>query len=174
MLRPVWQQTSHACLKNVSHLVLLHRWTKLTSWLDGAQNNPCTNEAPWQSTSLATRGMGGDMFWQWGDTLSYGQSNSDPYTVWYNSSNWQCLVQNHVTAINGGTTTPPPASSTTTTSSKTTSTASSKTTSTASQPTGNCSPLYGQCGGIGWAGATCCAQGTCRYGNDWYSQCVPS
>ncbi|KAF3934996.1 hypothetical protein ABW20_dc0100619 [Dactylellina cionopaga] len=36
------------------------------------------------------------------------------------------------------------------------------------------SPLYGQCGGIGWTGATTCVSGsTCAYQNDWYSQCVP-
>ncbi|KAL7937633.1 carbohydrate-binding module family 1 protein [Trichoderma chlorosporum] len=162
-----WVQTHAAACLGANKPCLLEEY--------GAENDPCDNEAPWQSTSLslATQGMGGDSFWQWGDTLSYGQSNSDDYTVWYNSSNWQCLVQKHVAAINGGTTTPPPASTTTSTSSKATST-SSKTTSTASKPTGSCSPLYGQCGGNGWTGATCCAQGTCQFSNDWYSQCVPS
>ncbi|KUJ12934.1 cellulase-domain-containing protein [Mollisia scopiformis] len=33
-------------------------------------------------------------------------------------------------------------------------------------------PLYGQCGGTGWAGATVCAVGTCKYSNAWYSQCL--
>ncbi|PVG01107.1 pectin lyase-like protein [Serendipita vermifera] len=34
--------------------------------------------------------------------------------------------------------------------------------------------LYGQCGGIGWTGATTCVSGSyCQYSNDWYSQCVP-
>jgi O-glycosyl hydrolase len=37
---------------------------------------------------------------------------------------------------------------------------------------GNCAALYGQCGGSGWTGATCCAQGTCKFSNDWYSQCL--
>ncbi|KAK6523167.1 hypothetical protein TWF694_006062 [Orbilia ellipsospora] len=33
---------------------------------------------------------------------------------------------------------------------------------------------YGQCGGIGWTGATTCVSGwTCTYGNDYYSQCLP-
>ncbi|KAF3921078.1 hypothetical protein AA313_de0205549 [Arthrobotrys entomopaga] len=33
---------------------------------------------------------------------------------------------------------------------------------------------YGQCGGIGWTGATTCVSGwTCQYGNDYYSQCLP-
>ncbi|CAI6303014.1 unnamed protein product [Periconia digitata] len=35
------------------------------------------------------------------------------------------------------------------------------------------SPLYGQCGGIGWSGATTCVSGTvCTYINDYYSQCI--
>ncbi|KAK0104136.1 Endoglucanase EG-II [Cadophora gregata f. sp. sojae] len=33
---------------------------------------------------------------------------------------------------------------------------------------------YGQCGGIGWSGATTCTAGwTCKYGNEYYSQCLP-
>lgn len=36
-------------------------------------------------------------------------------------------------------------------------------------------PLWGQCGGIGWMGATTCVSGaSCVYSNDWYSQCLPS
>ncbi|CAE6470791.1 unnamed protein product [Rhizoctonia solani] len=35
-------------------------------------------------------------------------------------------------------------------------------------------PLYGQCGGIGWAGETTCVSGaTCVYSNEYYSQCLP-
>jgi len=36
------------------------------------------------------------------------------------------------------------------------------------------SPAYGQCGGIGWSGATTCASGSvCTKANDYYSQCIP-
>ncbi|KAK6530262.1 hypothetical protein TWF694_003624 [Orbilia ellipsospora] len=36
-------------------------------------------------------------------------------------------------------------------------------------------PLYGQCGGIGWTGATTCVSGaSCVYSNDYYSQCLAS
>ncbi len=39
----------------------------------------------------------------------------------------------------------------------------------------SCSAMYGQCGGIGWGGATCCAAGsTCIYNNAYYSQCLPN
>ncbi|KAK6840155.1 glycoside hydrolase family 10 protein [Apiospora arundinis] len=35
-------------------------------------------------------------------------------------------------------------------------------------------PMYGQCGGQGWTGATTCVSGAvCTKSNDWYSQCVP-
>ncbi|KAL1838834.1 hypothetical protein VTJ49DRAFT_2191 [Mycothermus thermophilus] len=37
---------------------------------------------------------------------------------------------------------------------------------------GNCASLWGQCGGQGWNGPTCCSQGTCRAQNQWYSQCI--
>eukprot|EP00245_Coleochaete_scutata_P000162 TRINITY_DN1016_c0_g1_i1.p1 TRINITY_DN1016_c0_g1~~TRINITY_DN1016_c0_g1_i1.p1 ORF type:complete len:148 (-),score=4.10 TRINITY_DN1016_c0_g1_i1:386-829(-) len=45
---------------------------------------------------------------------------------------------------------------------------------------GNCAPLYGQCGGIGFSGPTCCAVGSeCKVQilngapNPYYSQCLP-
>ncbi|RXW23287.1 hypothetical protein EST38_g2580 [Candolleomyces aberdarensis] len=34
-------------------------------------------------------------------------------------------------------------------------------------------PLYGQCGGNGYAGSTTCAQGACKRFHEWYSQCLP-
>ncbi|KAK0614610.1 1, 4-beta cellobiohydrolase [Immersiella caudata] len=37
---------------------------------------------------------------------------------------------------------------------------------------GNCAPMWAQCGGQGWSGPTCCAQGTCTASGQWYSQCV--
>ncbi|KAK2051675.1 family 61 glycosyl hydrolase [Colletotrichum caudatum] len=38
---------------------------------------------------------------------------------------------------------------------------------------GSTAPLYGQCGGQGWTGATTCASGTCKASNEYYSQCIP-
>lgn len=35
-----------------------------------------------------------------------------------------------------------------------------------------CSGMWGQCGGMGWNGPTCCSQGTCQEQNPWYSQCL--
>lgn len=57
-------------------------------------------------------------------------------------------------------TTPPPTTTTTTT----------PPTNTGSTGT---VPLWGQCGGIGYTGGKTCLSGTCKYSNDWYSQCVP-
>ncbi|CAG7853260.1 Endo-1,4-beta-xylanase B Short=Xylanase B; AltName: Full=1,4-beta-D-xylan xylanohydrolase B; Flags: Precursor [Serendipita indica DSM 11827] len=38
---------------------------------------------------------------------------------------------------------------------------------------GSCSAIWGQCGGQGWNGPTCCQSGTtCKYSNPWYSQCL--
>ncbi|KAJ2898267.1 polysaccharide lyase family 4 protein [Zalerion maritima] len=49
------------------------------------------------------------------------------------------------------------------------------TTTSASGPTetsSDCAAMWGQCGGSGYAGSTCCAEGTCTYSNEWYSQCL--
>lgn len=46
-------------------------------------------------------------------------------------------------------------------------------TSTASGSGGTCAALYGQCGGNGYTGPTCCASGSsCKFSNDYYSQCL--
>ncbi|OTB18636.1 glycoside hydrolase family 6 protein [Daldinia sp. EC12] len=37
-----------------------------------------------------------------------------------------------------------------------------------------CASVWGQCGGQGWTGPTCCASGsTCNKSNDYYHQCLP-
>jgi Glycosyl hydrolase family 45/Fungal cellulose binding domain len=55
----------------------------------------------------------------------------------------------------------------------TTTSAAPAATTTTSSANGAAQAKYGQCGGIGWAGPTACVAGTtCRYGNDWYSQCL--
>jgi len=75
-----------------------------------------------------------------------------------------------ITVGTGTGSSPPPA--TTTTHAGTTTT-----TTKASTGGGSCAVVWGQCGGIGWAGATCCASGsTCtpQSGNPYYSQCLPA
>ncbi|KAK6541618.1 hypothetical protein TWF694_007418 [Orbilia ellipsospora] len=65
---------------------------------------------------------------------------------------------------------------TTTTTTKATTTATGVKTTTKSTTTGGgttgCASLYGQCGGIGFTGPTCCSSGTCTVGNPYYSQCL--
>jgi hypothetical protein len=39
-------------------------------------------------------------------------------------------------------------------------------------PVAGCASLWGQCGGQGFSGATCCSAGTCKVQNPWYSQCL--
>jgi hypothetical protein len=36
----------------------------------------------------------------------------------------------------------------------------------------SCAGMWGQCGGSGWTGPKCCSEGTCKFSNDWYSQCT--
>ncbi|KAF3156423.1 hypothetical protein TWF225_008742 [Orbilia oligospora] len=65
------------------------------------------------------------------------------------------------------------ARTTTTTARTTTSAAATTRTTTTAGNTGCSSPLYGQCGGIGYTGCTSCASGSkCSVLNDYYSQCV--
>ncbi|KAJ3054369.1 hypothetical protein HK097_001978 [Rhizophlyctis rosea] len=46
-----------------------------------------------------------------------------------------------------------------------TSTTRQQTTTTNGNTGGNCSARWGQCGGQGWSGPTCCSQGTCTFSN---------
>ncbi|KAK6340120.1 hypothetical protein TWF730_001892 [Orbilia blumenaviensis] len=64
--------------------------------------------------------------------------------------------------------------SSTTTARTTTPGTTSRTTTTSAAGTGGCtSPLYGQCGGIGYTGCTVCASGSkCSVLNAYYSQCT--
>jgi mannan endo-1,4-beta-mannosidase len=125
----------------------------------GTTSDHVSVESPWQATSLSSKGMAGDMFWQWGDTISSGQTANDGNTIYYGTSEWTSLVVDHVAAINGGTTPPPPtttASATTTTKATSTSAAGGGgTTTTASS--GGTSPHWGQCAGIGYTSPTVCA-----------------
>ena len=62
-------------------------------------SDSCAVESAWQKTALGTAGTGGDMFWQYGDTLSTGQTSQDSNTVYYGTSLYNCIVTKHVKAI---------------------------------------------------------------------------
>ncbi|KAH6655500.1 fungal cellulose binding domain-containing protein [Truncatella angustata] len=68
----------------------------------GAPTNHCAIEAPWQETALATDGIASDLFWQLGVTLSWGKTSDDGNTIFTNTSDWECLVTDHVADINSG------------------------------------------------------------------------
>ncbi|OBT75798.1 hypothetical protein VF21_05587 [Pseudogymnoascus sp. 05NY08] len=72
-----------------------------------------------------------------------------------------------------GYTTSSPAQSTPPTNTNSISTTTSSGGGTTTTTPGGTVAQYGQCGGIGYTGATAC-QGpfTCKYSNDWYSQCL--
>ncbi|KAL7271519.1 hypothetical protein RUND412_005719 [Rhizina undulata] len=62
---------------------------------------------------------------------------------------------------------------TTTATTQAATTAAATTTSASATATGATQSKYGQCGGIGWTGATACVSGTtCTVLNDYYSQCL--
>jgi mannan endo-1,4-beta-mannosidase len=51
------------------------------------------DEAPWQTTYLDTQ-TAGDMFWQYGDTISTGETANDGYTIYYGTAEFTTLVRN--------------------------------------------------------------------------------
>ncbi|KAL4919039.1 glycoside hydrolase superfamily [Aspergillus aurantiobrunneus] len=65
----------------------------------GVTSNHCAVEKPWQTSALNSTGVSGDLYWQYGDTLSSGPSPDDGNTFYYGSEEFQCLVTEHVEAI---------------------------------------------------------------------------
>lgn len=57
------------------------------------------DEAAWQAEVLATK-TAGDMYWQYGDTLSTGQTSNDGYTLYYGTAEYTTLVTDHAAAMN--------------------------------------------------------------------------
>ncbi|RPA85863.1 hypothetical protein BJ508DRAFT_204802 [Ascobolus immersus RN42] len=70
-------------------------------------------------------------------------------------------------------TTPRPSSTTTTTPRPSTTTTTTPVPTQTQQPPANCAGKWGQCGGIGFSGPSCCVSGSsCQKLNDYYSQCL--
>ncbi|KAL2807712.1 putative mannan endo-1,4-beta-mannosidase F [Aspergillus granulosus] len=65
----------------------------------GAPSDHCAIEVPWQTTAVGTTGIAGDLFWQWGDTLSSGQTHNDGNTIYYGSDEYTCMVTEHMERI---------------------------------------------------------------------------
>jgi len=63
-------------------------------------NNHTAVEEPWQATVLDDTRLAMDQFWQFGTTnLSTGLSDYDPYTIWYNATEYIPLARNHAAAM---------------------------------------------------------------------------
>ncbi|KAL4903975.1 putative mannan endo-1,4-beta-mannosidase F [Aspergillus multicolor] len=65
----------------------------------GAPSDHCAIEVPWQTTAVSSTGIAGDLFWQWGDTLSSGQTHNDGNTIYYGSDEYTCMVTEHMERI---------------------------------------------------------------------------
>lgn len=63
------------------------------------QSDKCSIEGVWQKKALNTTGIAGDLFWDFGTTLSWGTTNSDGNTIFTGSDDWECLVTDHVAEI---------------------------------------------------------------------------
>jgi mannan endo-1,4-beta-mannosidase len=55
----------------------------------------CDKMTGWQNQSLQSKGMAADMYWQYGDTISTGQTSDDGNTVFRGTKNWDCLITDH-------------------------------------------------------------------------------
>ncbi|KAL4992988.1 glycoside hydrolase superfamily [Aspergillus recurvatus] len=65
----------------------------------GMKDSHCTAELEWQDISLATTGMAADLFWQYGQQLSTGNSPDDRYTIYYGTEDWNCAVVDHLSQL---------------------------------------------------------------------------
>ncbi|KAJ3207383.1 hypothetical protein HDU83_001953 [Entophlyctis luteolus] len=113
----------------------------------------------------------GDMDW-----LDYSSSNAKCNSL-KGLSTPTAIFSNFILSPLGGGTTNAPSTTTKTT---TTTTAAAKTTqaaattakATSATANSSCSTKWGQCGGQGWTGPTCCVSSVCTFGNAYYSQCL--
>ncbi|GAB5588876.1 hypothetical protein Unana1_03776 [Umbelopsis nana] len=116
---------------------------------------------------IETSGLAADAFWELGIS---SQAGLDVYTIYATDSDINITVVNHAVAMlakdgtsasttttsTSSTTTPGTTTTTTTTTTTKPTTITATTTSATATPTGTCSSHWGQCGGIGWTGPTCC------------------
>ncbi|KAG8966966.1 hypothetical protein FRC05_002342 [Tulasnella sp. 425] len=127
-------------------------------WLDSTYPTDCTKDGCYRGTCPTTSGVPSDVESSASNAqVTYSNIKVGPVGATYNTSGGS----NPTTTPGGGQTT---------TSTRTTTTTTRTTTTTAGGAT---QTHYGQCGGIGYNGPTVCASGTtCKYSNDWYSQCL--
>ncbi|KAF2629544.1 glycoside hydrolase family 5 protein [Macroventuria anomochaeta] len=92
-----WITTHAAACKKANKPCLLEEYG-----VDVAADH-CPVESKWQATSLGLKdaGMAADLFWQLGDTVTStgALTHNDGHTIYYNSSDWTCLVTDHIKNI---------------------------------------------------------------------------
>ncbi|KAE8353291.1 putative mannan endo-1,4-beta-mannosidase F [Aspergillus coremiiformis] len=64
----------------------------------GIKGDHCGEQLKWQETSLVS-GMAADLFWQYGQKLSTGNSPDDRFTVYHGTPDWKCAVMDHISRI---------------------------------------------------------------------------
>ncbi|KAH8553780.1 EndoEXOCELLULASE [Umbelopsis sp. PMI_123] len=107
-----------------------------------------------------------------GSTVVYGNMPNSTTTT---TSTPTTTTTTTTSTTTSSTTTAPTttATTTTTTTTKTTTTKTSTSATTTTSSSASCATHWGQCGGTGWTGPTCCESGyTCTVSNAYYSQCL--
>ncbi|KAK0116117.1 hypothetical protein ONS95_013149 [Cadophora gregata] len=87
---PSWINTHAAAAAALGKPVVLEEY---------GTNNAKSNMASWQTAVLNTQ-TAGDMYWQYGDSLSIGLTNDDGHAIYYGSSDYATLVTAHAAAMN--------------------------------------------------------------------------
>jgi endo-1,4-beta-xylanase len=111
----------------------------------------------------------------WGFTDKYTWISNSAPLIWDTSLVKKAAYSAILNAwgSSGATTTTTTTAATTATTLTTLTTLTTSTTTASSSPTGCTAARYGQCGGNGFTGCTTCVSPyTCKYSNDWYSQCL--
>jgi mannan endo-1,4-beta-mannosidase len=86
---PLWIEAHATAAAQVGKPVIAEEYGSLT----------ITDELPWQAEVLATN-TAGDMWWQYGDTLSTGETSNDGYAIYYGTALYEQMVIPHAEAMN--------------------------------------------------------------------------
>jgi arabinoxylan arabinofuranohydrolase len=140
-------------------------WTTVTCSISGATG---TQDLFWVFTGSGSSELFNFNWWQFdsGGSATPSSSSPPPSSSSSVSSSFSSIIIETLTTTSGTTIWD-------FTSTRSASATSSSTPPASSTSTTQCSSLYGQCGGATWTGPKCCSGGsTCKYSNDWYSQCL--
>ncbi|PBP20493.1 hypothetical protein BUE80_DR008619 [Diplocarpon rosae] len=88
---PSWIQTHAAAAAAIGKPVIMEEY--------GSASSSKSVLGPWQDAVLATQ-TAGDMYWQYGDNLSYGLTHDDGHAIYYGSADYETYVTQHAAAMN--------------------------------------------------------------------------